>query len=167
MIKQTSSAEKVWRDACGGLVIRAEVKAPPGRAGYEKQFWPGVEVGLVGWERAHSQGQITGHESAHGIRYAPQEVNQHFQRLGIERFVRDFFSGKPHDVQLMMTTTTYTHPGTLRLKEIQYSLDAVRGGLTKTLFEASIEIENKKTAPQVWINARERTPFVDWPKIIR
>ena len=143
--------EGVSRDPLGDIVIRSKVKSPPGRLGFEKMFWPGVEVGLVGWERAHSQGSITGHESAHGIRYAPKEVNQQFQRLGIERFIQELYTRKAVDVELWLTTVTSTHPRTLRLKEIQYRIDAVRKGQSKALFEASIMVEDRKKMPRITV----------------
>jgi hypothetical protein len=154
--------EGVSRDAFGSIVIRSVLKSPPGRSGFEKMFWPGVEVGLVGWERAHSQGNITGHESRHGIRYAPRIVNQHYQRLGIEKFIRELFEEKSQDVDIWLTTVTATHPRTLRLKEIQYRVDAVRFGQSLALFEASIEIENKTDLPRIVVNAEYRHARQDW-----
>lgn len=159
--------EGVSRDALGNVVIRSRINAPPGRRGYEKRFWPGVEVGLLGWERAHSQGNITGHESPHAIRYAPSEVNQHFQRLGIERFVQELFQEKAEDVVLWLTTVTATHPGTLRLREIQYRVDAVRAGRSHALFEASITVEDKKVRPRVTVEARPRRARQEWSALIR
>jgi hypothetical protein len=159
--------EGVSRDAFGGVVIRSKIKSPPGRQGYEKMFFPGIELGLLGWERAHSQGNITGHESSHAIRYAPREVNQHFQRLGIERFIRELFTEKAQDVELWLTTVTYTHPQTLRLKEIQYRVDAVRLGQSRALFEASIMIENKKQLPRITVDARERHAQQEWLSFIK
>ena len=158
--------EGVSRDVFGSIVIRSKIKSPPGRLGYEKMFWPGVEVGLVGWERAHSQGNITGHESLHAIRYAPREVNQHFQRLGIERFIQELFKEKARDVDLWLTTVTATHPKTLRLKEIQYRVDAVRKGQSRTLFEVSIMVEDKKTFPRITIDGRERHASHEWLSFI-
>jgi hypothetical protein len=158
--------ERTWRDALGGTVIESRIGAPPGRSGYERQYFPGVEVGLPGWERAHSQGSGTGHESAHAIRYAPAEVNQEFQRLGIERFIRELFDAKAADVELRLKTVTYTHPGTLRLKEIQYRVDAVRRGVSRPLFEASIEVENKRDRPRVAAAVTIRTPRELWARYL-
>lgn len=157
-----SPAERTWRDALGGIVIESRIAESPGRSGYERRFFPGVEVGLPGWQRAHSQGSGTGHESPHAIRYAPAEVNQEFQRLGIERFIRELFEAKAADVELRLKTVTYTHPGTLRLKEIQYRVDAVRRGVSRPLFEASIEVENKRDRPRVAANVAVRTPREQW-----
>lgn len=152
MVKQPPSP---LRDAFGGVIIRSYVKSTEGRKGFEKQFFPGVSTGLIGWDRAHSQGNITGHESPFAIRYAPSEVNQAYQRLGIERFVRELYEEKEDGVELLLTTVTYTHPGTLRLKEIQYKVDAMRNGSSRsyTLFEASIAVENKRISPKVSVSA--------------
>jgi hypothetical protein len=158
---------RVWRDALGGIVIESRVGKPTGRKGYERQYFPGIDVGLIGWERAHSQGNITGHESPHAIRYAPREVNQAYQRLGIERFIRELFEAKAADVELLLATVTYTHPGTLRLKEIQYRIDVLRRGRKIPLFEAAIMVENKKVAPRVTTSAMERTPHGQWEQFMR
>lgn len=114
-------------------------------------------MGLVGWQRSHSQGSGTGQESATAIRYAPSEVNQKYQNLGIERYLRELVDLKPPDTELWLTTTTAAHPGTLRLKEIQYRVDAVKQGMSRRIFEASIEVEDKRINPRVTTNA---TPFV-------
>jgi hypothetical protein len=53
-------------------------------------------------------------------------------------------------------TVTSTHTRTLCLKEIQYRVDAVKGGLARELFEASIEVEDQRVNPRVTINA---SPF--------
>jgi len=161
------NGERTWRDAMGGTVIESWVGNPTGRRGYEKQYFPGVDVGLIGWERAHSQGNITGHESALGIRYAPQDVNQAFQRLGIERFIAELNQEKGPDAQILLTTVTYTHTGTLRLREIQYKVEVVRQGNRRALFEAAIEVENKKQLPRVTIQARLRTPRETWLALLR
>ena len=154
--------EGISRDAFGDVVIRSKVASPLGRLGFEKMFWPAIEVGLVGWERAHSQGNITGHESPHAIRYAPREVNQYFQRLGIEKFIRELYEQKAQSVELWLTTVTSTHPRTLRLKEIQYRVDAVRQGQWWTLFEASIMVEDKKKLPRINIESHERHARQEW-----
>jgi hypothetical protein len=149
--------ERTFKDALGATVIQSRMQSAPGRLGFEKKFFPGIEVGLAGWQRAHSQGSGTGFESPHAIRYAPEEVNQHFQRLGIERYLRELLALKPSDTELWLTTVTMTHPRTLRLKEIQYRVDAVKGDRSHKLFEASIEVADQKVNPGVTIQA---TPFV-------
>src|SRR6185312_1460605 len=116
-----------------GKVIVSKVGAPVARSDFEKRMFPGVELGLVGWERSHSQGAGTGKESPHGILYAPAEVNQQLQNKGIEQFMRDFFKVKAKDAELFLTTDTTPWPGTLRLKSIEYKFEAKRGGVRRTL----------------------------------
>jgi hypothetical protein len=155
------------RDALGGIVITSVLGPAAPRQGYEKAFFPGIEVGLAGWERAHSQGAGIGAESPYAIRYAPSEVNQAYQRLGIERYLKELFSLKGPNVDLVLTTVTYTHPGTLRLKEIQYRVDARRGGVSRPLFEASIEVADSRHNPKVSVNATLRTPQAAWKEYLR
>jgi hypothetical protein len=71
--------------------------------------------------------------------------------------LRELLALKPADTELWFTTTTATHPCTLRLREIQYRLDAVRNGVSRKLFEASIEVADERMHPRVTINA---SPFV-------
>lgn len=52
--------ERTYRDAFGNIVIQSRMGPAPGRLGYEKQLFPGLEVGLAGWQPAHSQGSGTG-----------------------------------------------------------------------------------------------------------
>ena len=146
-----------------GTVIRSQIAAPVSRQAFEKRLFTGVEVGLPGWDRAHSQGAGTGKESSRGILYAPAEVNRNLQNDKLERFLRDFFKLKAKDVELYLTTDTQAWPGTMRLKSIDYKIEAKRGGKTRTLFEASIEIANTRTNPRVSISA---TPFADFEEFL-
>jgi hypothetical protein len=146
-------AERTFKDALGATVIQSRLGPSISRQGFEKLMFPGIQVGLPGWQRAHSQGGGTGFESPSAIRYAPQEVNQQYQRLGIERYLRDLLALKPADTDLWLTTVTATHERTLRLKEIQYRVDAVKGASSRKLFEASIEITDEKMNPRVTVKA--------------
>lgn len=153
----TRFVEGTRKDVFGATVIQSRLQPATSRQSFERRLLPGVEVGLIGWQRSHSQGSGTGRESPEAIRYAPEEVNQALQRLGIERYLRELFSLKPADTELWLTTVTETHSGTLRLKEIQYRVDAVRGNADRRLFEAEIQIANERLNPKVTLNA---TPFV-------
>jgi hypothetical protein len=170
--------EIIRRDHFGNIVIRSRIGASSQtRLGYENILPRGVKVGLEGWERAHSQGQGTGHESAHGIVYAPREVNQGLQRLGIESTIiklqeaitdRRFRERNilPKDnIILILTTVTGTHKkleqgrqaDTNRLKEITYvvqSYSEIRRSFT-TLFEASIEVDDAVKNPRVRTEVNE------------
>lgn len=147
------------KNAEGAIVIRSKLGPATIRAGWEKKvLLPGVEVGLAGWERAHSQGPGTGRESSHGIVYAPIAVNQALQRLGIERRLRELVPKIPPGLELWLTTETYTYRGTDRLKEIIYRLDARRTNARlptdyRKLFEVSIEVDNATINPRVQVGA--------------
>ncbi|MFE5687001.1 DUF4157 domain-containing protein [Streptomyces sp. NPDC056512] len=135
--------------ADGTTVIRSRVGRPSGRRGTENLLPSSVEVDVPGWERAHSQGNITGAESARGIRYAPKEVNQKLQKLGIEQAIRDLFAQKASDVDVIMTTETRAHPGSLRLAKIAYRIDLKKpNGASLRVYEAAIEIENTTSSPR-------------------
>jgi hypothetical protein len=149
--------ERTFKDARGATVIQSRLRPSPGRQGFEELLFPGIEVGLPGWQRAHSQGSGTGFESPNAIRYAPEEVNQEYQRLGIERYLRELVQIKSADTELWLTTVTTTHPRTLRLKEIEYRVDAIKNGLSRRLFEASIEVADRRLNPRITVNA---TPFL-------
>ncbi|MFA6093282.1 MAG: hypothetical protein WCU88_10385 [Elusimicrobiota bacterium] len=112
---------------------------------------PGIEVGLPGWQRAHSQPAELGIESPAGILYAPPEVNLVLQRA-VERELRSFFEQKAADVEFYLTTVTRAHPGTLRLAEIQYTLEAVRNATATTIWETSIGVGNARDNPRITID---------------
>lgn len=139
----------------GTLTIESTVGPSLGRLGYEHHMLRGVEVlDRTGWERAHSQGNITGHESAFGILYAPQAVNQQFQRLGIEGFIRDLNGQVGSDVTLRLITETRAHPGTRRLESITYRVDAVAAdGRRVRMYEARIEVQDSLDSPRVHASA--------------
>ena len=152
---------RTFVDALGNRVIQSEltIDRTRKRKDFQNALFPSVEVGLRGWQKAHSQGLIThSPESAEAIRYAPEEVNQVFQARGIERYIRELVEQlKPQGVRLWLTTATATHWGTLRLKEIQYRVDGFKDGEHVTLFETSIEIANTKVNPRVTIKGDPRS----------
>ena len=71
-------------------------------------------------------------------------------------YVRELLAHRPPGVELWLTTVTTTHPRTLRLKEIQYRVDAVWGTQSRRLFEASIAVSDNRDSPRVTVQA---TPF--------
>ncbi len=146
--------ERTFRDALGDLVIQSRLRPAVDRNGYEKRIFSGIHFNLEGWQRAHSQGAGTGTESPEGIRFAPAEVNQAYQNHGIEKLLRKLVKEKPADVELWLTTVTSTHPRSLRLKEIQYRVDAVHRAVSKCLFEASIEVANTTENPRVSVQSK-------------
>lgn len=124
------------------------------RAGYEKQLLSAKSAGVEivdgqKWERMHSQGPITGHESSHGIVYAPFEVNRTYQQHGIEEELRQMQRQKAADVEFELETVTECHPGTRRLSRIQYKVTAIRNGVRTLVFERALKVGNEKKSPTV------------------
>lgn len=140
--------------------------AGPGhpRQGFEGDMPYAAEVGLAGWHRAHSQGAGTGKESAHGILYAPPEVNLEFQNLGIERFVREAVTQLDPGAKMILTTSTKAHPGTQRLASIEYKIEMEVDGVRTTVFEAGLEVQNVRDKPKVRSWANELSPLEQFLK---
>ncbi|MEU0399577.1 DUF4157 domain-containing protein [Streptomyces sp. NPDC006197] len=148
--------------ADGATVIRSRVGRPSGRRGTENLLPSSVEVNVPGWERAHSQGNITGAESARGIRYAPKEVNQELQKCGIEQAISDLFTQKASDVDVIMTTETWAHPGSLRLAKITYKIELKKPtGDSLTAYEAEITVVNATSSPRCVGTADP----IGWPRL--
>jgi hypothetical protein len=148
------------RDANNDVVIKSELGPPAGRKDYEQLLPTGVEVlDRAGWHRAHSQGGGFGTESAHGIRLAPIEVNLVLQNLYLENRVRELVQEKAPGVRIFMTTVTETWPGTLRLKEIQYKLEAeLPGKISRThIWDAEINVTDSRDAPRASKSVTERS----------
>lgn len=127
------------------IVIRSKLGPPMARRGYERQYMSAAEYALdeiAGWERAHSQGAGLRAEAQAAIRLATKQVNQELQRNGVERTMRDLVRKLSPGDELHLTTTTMTHEGTLRLKEIQYQLYLHRAGgaAREAVFEVAIEL---------------------------
>lgn len=154
------------RQPGGGWLIKVKLGAPSKRKGYERVLFPGVQVGLKGWQRAHASGAVFGAESKRGIYYAPEEVNQEFQNKGVETHLRDFYGQKADDVDLVVTVSVKPHEGTSRLKEVTYRLEAQRPDDAKPtrLYEASIEVEDKRDNPKVVINAEQLADYEQFMK---
>jgi hypothetical protein len=141
----------VQRMPDGRLSIRSRVRSPQARAGAENAIPPATEVGLEGWDRAHSQGPGLGAENPEGIRYAPLEVNRGYMSR-VENAIRELYKLKPEGVELELTTVTETHPNTLRLKSIEYQVDEVRGGQRTPIWSAEITIQNQRISPRIGIS---------------
>jgi hypothetical protein len=137
----------------GERVIKSTLEHGTGKTKFQKRLFTGVEIGLAGWDRAHSQGIMTGTESPEAIYYAPEEVNRSWMKR-IETFLRDLAAAKPKDESLCLMTVTSPHPLTLRLAEIQYEVTALKAGHSaKTVLIASIKVEDKKVNPIVTTEA--------------
>ena len=149
------------RTSEGSMIMCNEVGQATDRKGYEKMLFPATQVGLDGWHRAHSQGAGLGNEMKEGIRYAPPEVNLKLQNQGIEQHIRDIRDQLHPDAKLLLTTETKAHEGSLRLKSIDYKLEAEMNGERSRIYEASIEVENKRDNPKVTVSAESYTDDIE------
>jgi len=122
-----------------GVEILAWIGERAARAGHERELPSAAQYALVelaNWERAHSTGAGLRIESDAAIRLASRLVNQVFQNQGIEDFLRDLRDALGPEVRLHLRTVTSTHPGTLRLKSIQYQI-----GLDPSEVAFAVDIE--------------------------
>lgn len=152
---------EIRRTSEGSIRICNEVGQSTDRKGYEKMLFPATQVGLEGWHRAHSQGAGLGNEMKEAIRYAPPEVNLKLQNQGIEQHIRDIRDQLHPDAKLLLTTETKAHDGSLRLKSIDYKLEVEMNGEGARLYEASIEVENKRDNPKVTVSAESYTDNIE------
>jgi hypothetical protein len=110
------STETVVRAADGSVKITSQLgPVLAQRKGFETKLLSAEKAGVEivdgqKWERAHSQGRITGHESEHGIVYAPFEVNRKYQEHGIEAELQQMYKQKAPDVEFELETVTECHP---------------------------------------------------------
>jgi len=144
----------------GTVIIRDAISSPTIRKGYERQI-----PTLAGVDRAHTRGAGLGKEYAEGIFYASKEVNRILQNQGIERFLRELFQEKKSEVILYLSTETRPVPGSLKLMEIIYSVDAVFNNKAFGLFELSIEVNNDEKNPRAKVT--EPTQFRHYSEILK
>jgi hypothetical protein len=158
--------ERIWRSREGSIVVESTLGRGTGRADYEASLPSRGDYDDQGfrdalYERAHSQGQGTGFESAFGIRLAPWVVNQRLQRYGIEEYLyrlRDQFPRGAAEFQVV--TNTRTRERTLRMESIEYSIWVTANGQRKRLFEFEIAITGEDTGrprvqlphDKIWVN---------------
>lgn len=141
---------KTYINSAGERIIESELARGTTSKAFQKQLFGVTQIGLPGWERAHSQGAGTGTESPEAIYYAPKEVNQEWQNCGIEDFLRDLVAITPENERLCLLTATTAHPNSLRLEEIQYKVTALKNDeSTLRILEASITVQDKKKNPAV------------------
>jgi Bacterial toxin 4 len=132
------------RNVGGGWSIKSVVGDSKAvvRLGYERTV-PNVEfLNTKEWHAAHSQGKRTATESARGILFAPEYVNQHLQNHGIEAYISRTYRLVAPGHEIMLSTDTYPHEGTNRLASIFYKVEIRNAttGETRTFFEAEISV---------------------------
>jgi hypothetical protein len=154
------------RDDSGGVAVTVKLGRPSGRIGFEKRYLPGVRVDRFNWERSFESATPV-HTGAQGLIFAPLEILHAYPRLGIDQFFLEAYRRKAADVELWLTTTTYTHPGTLRAAEIKYKIGALRNKIYYDLYKASLQIENFKSSPQILAQSKECISGRELYKLLR
>ncbi len=145
-----------YKNADGGVVVKIEgwIRNGIKRLGFERMGARGVgEIGLDGYENAHLWGPGFGDEARAGIMYAPRELNQAFQRLGIELRIRDL-RDLGYDVHLSATAEAYDkttlgdlgyrlYRGEEVLKSVKYEVGVLdpRTGEVRRLFDVEIHVD--------------------------
>lgn len=125
------------------IQIKAWIQGRQARGGFEREMASAAEYGLeeiAGMERGHTTGAGLGAEAREAIRLETRFVNQQLKKNGVERTIREILPMLEEGDRLHLTTATHTHPGTLRLKMVEYRLELVRANdETEIILEASIE----------------------------
>jgi hypothetical protein len=152
VVLQTCDGARFWRRAWPDCATLIESRLAPGtrRANYEGEYYSRSEMGRQDYassdlERAHAQGAGTGFEAKFGISYAPREVNQELQNIGIEEFLRTIEINVPSDITFRLLTEIRRHPGSLRLAQVLYRLDAFYKGSGRLVFVTGIRVSNSVT----------------------
>jgi hypothetical protein len=162
-----SRKERTMRDNFGGIVTCNRIRTARNRIGFEKKYFPGLNIGRFGWERAHETGNSPITAGPEGIVHAPSEVTHFYQRLGIEQFLMTMFSRKASEVEIWMSTTVYTHPGTLRVRKIVYRVDAVRQKSSFGLYQAIMTIENEISNPVISTDTELLMSQREWYRVLK
>jgi hypothetical protein len=146
VVLEFPTGERVWRTAGSdrAIVIESTLGPSSGRHHFEQDLFSRGEMDLAYtkalMERAHSQGQGTGFESPFAITYAPAEVNQELQNLGIEEFLRTLYQDSTPGVTYKLITSTRIHPHSRRLALIEYKIVAEIDGKARELFTTGIRV---------------------------
>ena len=83
-----------------------------------------------------------GKEFRLGILYAPPRVNLSVQKR-VENRVRELHqAAEKQGIKILLTTETFAHPNSARLKTITYRVEAVRGKGREIQFEASVSVDD-------------------------
>jgi hypothetical protein len=149
VVLQTPNGERFWRTRPPdpATVIESKMALGTKRANYEKDYYSRSEMGRNDYlgstfERAHAQGAGTGYESKYGISYASSEINQELQNLGIEEFLRLIETYRPKEVTYQLLTEVRRHPGSLRLRQIVYTLHGIYQGQRRLILVTGIRVPN-------------------------
>ena len=146
--------ERTTREDSGGVSVSVRINKPSGRIGFEKRFFPGVQVGRYGWLCSFASDYASIHTGSQGILYAPCEVNQYYPRLGIENLLMEIFRIKGKDSEIWLTTITTAYPCKLRVCKIKYKISAYRGRMFYEFYQGLLSIEDKMEEPLIFTEVK-------------
>lgn len=155
IVLEFPSGERIWRTTGDepATVVESVLGPSSKRKYFERAYFRRGEMdpsyAESRMELAHAQGQGTGFESFYAIAYAPSEVNQILQNLGIEEFLRILHDNQLRGVTYKLITATTLHPRSLRLKQITYRVEAVFGGEGRTVLTTGIRVEGSAETPLI------------------
>lgn len=155
IVLEFPNGERVWRTAGDepATVVESVLGPSSKRKYFERAYFRRGEMdssyAKSRMELAHAQGQGTGFESFYAIAYAPSDVNQILQNLGIEEFLRILHDNQLRGVTYKLITATTLHPRSLRLKQITYRVEAVFGGEGRTVLTTGIRVEGSVEKPLI------------------
>ena len=157
-----SRKERTMRDDFGGIVTNTRLFSARNHIGFEKKYFPNLQVSQFGWERAYETGFafVTGGPA--GVIHAPWEISRFYERLGVEHFMTMIFSHTAHDVEIWLSTSVFTFPGTNRARKIVYRFDGWRQKKTYGLYQASLTIEDKISDPAIIAESKELMLLREW-----
>lgn len=118
-------------------------------------------VSLANYEAAHLWGPGFGDEARDGIMWAPRELNQRIQRLGVEWRIRELHAAlAPHGGRVHVRAIARSHPltemrgtriGELVLREVEYEVSVIapEGGDPVPVFSALIQVDRPEAGGRV------------------
>jgi Bacterial toxin 4 len=141
------------------------------RSDFNKLLRPGKDIGLPDYEIAHLWGPGFGDEAFDGMMYAPREVNQVLQNLGIELRLRELQAlYRREGIIIELTARAESHPlqtlpGHKILKKVSYSFEQrLPNGKRNLIGEVDITIPPPgPSARNMGRYVKEVQPGSAWP----
>jgi hypothetical protein len=143
-------------DGSVGYVVEGEIldAIPRDQApNFQGRIQSARSTGLPGYERAHLWGPGFGDEAADGIMYAPRDVNQYLQNLGIEGVIRQTArDARARGGRVWVTAKATSHPPGTRglppehpgevLASVEYNVQTqMPGGSRQPEYTVTIDVD--------------------------
>lgn len=155
VVLEFPEGDRVWRDTTDSELVWHESTIRPGtgRAGFELDWYSATEHGNIPsrprYQRAHTEGHITGEESPYDIRMAPEYVNQTLQNHGIETYMDRLGKAARPGEQFRRLAAVRTRPRSPYLGSIDYRIVRISAGRLEDVATYSIQISGFAEFPRV------------------